>query len=250
MRLPSRKPLRDFTGGSLFFTIRPIEQDLNIAMEYSRPVPDSAGFFINLNSTAMKTRTLIDSRLVTLLHEARNGRTISERTLDDAYACFCTTVSRLGGKPCSSGVIRLFERARIELFDLDKYLEHDPSPVAASCCQRARAVVESELKLIGQRLRYPELDRERHAVPRSPLYLNDGTTVSDIVELIAPAHKLGLFRTETGRADLKTILAGFEWLLNVDLTHYAGLRCGIFKRQELTPLLDRMREVWIDASQK
>lgn len=219
-------------------------------MEYSRPVPDSAGFFINLNSTAMKTRTLIDSRLVTLLHEARNGRTISERTLDDAYACFCTTVSRLGGKPCSSGVIRLFERARIELFDLDKYLEHDPSPVAASCCQRARAVVESELKLIGQRLRYPELDRERHAVPRSPLYLNDGTTVSDIVELIAPAHKLGLFRTETGRADLKTILAGFEWLLNVDLTHYAGLRCGIFKRQELTPLLDRMREVWIDASQK
>jgi len=219
-------------------------------MEYSRPVPDSAGFFINLNSTAMKTRTLIDSRLVTLLHEARNGRTISERTLDDAYVCFCTTVSRLGGKPCSSGVIRLFERARIELFDLDRYMEHGPSPAAASCCQRARAVVESELKLIGQRLRYPELDRERHAVPRSPLYLNDGTTVSDIVELIAPAHKLGLFRTETGRADLKTILAGFEWLLNVDLTHYAGLRCGIFKRQELTPLLDRMREVWIDASQK
>ena len=32
--------------------------------------------------------------------------------------------------------------------------------------------------------------------------------------------------------------------------HYAGLRCGIFKRQDLTPLLDRMREVWIDASQK
>ena len=144
----------------------------------------------------------------------------------------------------------MFERARIELFDLDRNMEHGPSPVAVSCCHKARAVVEAELKLIGQRLRYPELDCERHAVPRSPLYLNDSTTVSDIVELIAPAHKLGLFRTETGRADLKTILAGFEWLLNVDLTHYAGLRCGIFKRQELTPLLDRMREVWIDASQK
>lgn len=219
-------------------------------MEYSRPVPDGTGFFINLNSTTMKTCTLIDSRLVTLLHEARKGQTVSDRTLDDAYACFCTTVSRLGGKPCSSGVIRLFERARIELSDLGKYLEHDPSPVAASCCQRARAVVESELKLIGQRLRYPELDRERLAVPRSPLYLNVDTTVSDIVEFIAPVHKLDLFRTETGRADLKTIISGFEWLLNIDLRNYAGLRCGIFKRQELTPLLDRMRGVWIDASQK
>lgn len=219
-------------------------------MEYSRPVPDGAGFFINLNSTAMRTRTLIDSRLVTLLHEARKGQTVSDRTLDDAYACFCTTVSRLGGKPCSSGVIRLFERARIELFDLDRYMEHGLSPAAASCCHRARAVVESELKLIGQRLRYPELDRERLAVPRSPLYLNGDTTVSDIVEFIAPVHKLGLFRTETGSADLKTIISGFEWLLNIDLRNYAGLRCGIFKRQELTPLLDRMRGVWIDASQK
>lgn len=219
-------------------------------MEYSRPVPDGTGFFINLNSTAMKTRTLIDSRLVALLHEARKGQTVSDRTLDDAYACFCTTVSRLGGKPCSSGVIRLFERARIELFDLDRYMEHGLSPAAASCCHRARAVVESELKLIGQRLRYPELDRERLAVPRSPLYLNGDTTVSDIVELIAPAHKLGLFRTETGSADLKTIISGFEWLLNIDLRNYAGLRCGVFKRQELTPLLDRMRGVWIDASQK
>ena len=198
----------------------------------------------------MKTRTLIDSRLVALLHEARKGQTVSDRTLDDAYACFCTTVSRLGGEPCSSGVIRLFERARIELFDLDRYMEHGPSPAAASCCRRARAVVESELKLVGQRLRYPELDRERLAVPRSPLYLNGDTTVSDIVEFIAPVHKLGLFRTETGSADLKTIISGFEWLLNIDLRNYAGLRCGIFKRRELTPLLDRMRGVWIDASQK
>ena len=220
-------------------------------MEYSCPAPNSAGFFINLNYTAMKTRTLIDSRLVTLLYEARNGRTISERTLDDAYACFCATVSRLGGIPCSSGLIRTLERTRIELSDLDRHLEHGPSSAAAaSFCRRARAVVESELKLIGLRLGYPQLDREQLTVPRSPLYLNGDTTVSDIVELIAPAHKLGLFRTETGKADLKTIIAGFEWLLNIDLTHYAGLRCGIFKRQELTPLLDRMRTVWIEASQK
>ena len=198
----------------------------------------------------MKTRTLIDSKLVALLHEARNGQTISDRTLEDAYACFCTTVGRLGGKPCSSGMVRLFERTRIELSDLDRHMEHGPSPAVVSCCHKARAVVEAELRLIGQRLRYPELDRERLAVPRSPLYLNGDTTASDIVEFIAPVHKLGLFRTETGRADLKTIIAGFEWLLNIDLRNYAGLRCGIFKRQDLTPLLDRMRGVWIEASQK
>lgn len=199
----------------------------------------------------MKTRTLIDSRLVTLLYEARSGRTVCERTLDDAYARFCTTVNRLGEKPCSSGAIRLFERTRIELSDLSRFLEHSPLPgAAASCCYKARAIVESELRLISQRLRYPELDRERPSVPRSPLYLNEKTTASDIVELIAPTYKLGLLRTETGKADLQTIINGFEWLLNIDLTHYAGLRCAIFKRQDLTPLLDRMRDAWIEASQK
>ncbi|WP_462295508.1 hypothetical protein [Alistipes ihumii] len=70
------------------------------------------------------------------------------------------------------------------------------------------------------------------------------------MELIAPTYKLGLLRTETGKADLQTIINAFEWLLNIDLTHYAGLRCAIFKRQDLTPLLDRMRDAWIEASQK
>lgn len=199
----------------------------------------------------MKTRTLLDSGLVALLNEVLNGRTVSERMLDDAYTCFCTTVNRLGNKPCTSGTIRLLERTRIELSDLGRQLGHGPSyDAVVSCCFRAGAVLESELKLIDLRLKYPELDRKRLAVPRSPLFLNENVTVSDLVELIAPAHKLGLFRTETGKADLKTILVGFEWLLNVDLTHYAGLRCAIFKRQELTPLLDRMRDVWIEASRK
>lgn len=171
--------------------------------------------------------------------------------LDDAYACFCKTVNRLADKPCTSGTIRLLERARIELSDLGRQLGHGPSyDGVASCCLRAGAVLESELKLIDLRLKYPGLDCERLVVPRSPLFLNEDVTVSDLVELIAPAHKLGLFRTETGKADLKTILGGFEWLLNVDLTHYAGLRCAIFRRQDLTPLLDKMKDTWIEASRK
>ena len=200
----------------------------------------------------MKTRTLIESRLVTLLYEARSGRTISDRTWTDAYADFCTTVSGLCKKPCSSEVIRQLERTRVELSDLDRRLGRGPfsDATAASYYRKALAVVESELKLVALRLKYPELDRGQCTVPRSPLFLNEDVTVSDLVELIAPFHKLNLFRTETGKADLKTILAGFEWLLNVDLTHYAGLRCAIFKRQDLTPLLDRMREAWIEASQK
>lgn len=199
----------------------------------------------------MKTRTLIGSKLVALLYEARNGRMISDHTWNDTYVRFCSMVTRLTNKPCSSEMIRLLERTRIELSDLSQCLEHNSaSDAAVSYCHKARAVVESELRLIDLRLKYPDLDSEQSAVPRSPLYLNKDTTVSDIVELIAPIHKLNLLRTDTGRAKLQTIISGFEWLLNIDLTNYAGLRCAIFKRQDLTSLLDKLRNVWIEASQK
>lgn len=189
----------------------------------------------------------MNSKLVALLGEARNGRMIPGHTWNGAYVRFCSMVTKLGNKPCSSDVIRLLERTRIELFQLGQYLEQN---TAAFYCHKARAVVEAELKLIDLRLKHPELNQEQPAVPPSPLYLNENATVSDIIELIAPIHKLNILRTETGKADLKTIIAGFEWLLNIDLTHYAGLRCAIFKRQDLTPLLDKMRNVWIEASQK
>lgn len=196
----------------------------------------------------MKTRTLLDSALVTLLREAKNRQTIPDDSWDKAYIRFCTTVNTLGKRPCTSGTIRLFERMRIELLCLEEYLKHDTT--ALSFCRKARAIIESELKLINLRLKHPELDREGVTAPRSPLYLSDEASVSDIVELIAPIFELNLCRTEAGRAPLKTIIAQFESMLNIEMPNYPVLRCAILKRQHLTPLLDRMREVWIKTSQK
>lgn len=200
----------------------------------------------------MKTRTLLDSALVTLLREAKNGRTIPEDSWDKAFIRFYTTVNTLGKRPCTSGTIRLFERVRIELLCLEESLKRPASAdtPAFSLCRKARAIVESELRLIDLRLKHPELDREGVTAPRSPLYLSDEANVSDIVELIAPIFELKLCRTESGRAPLKTIIAQFESMLNIKMPNYPVLRCAILKRQHLTPLLDRMREVWVEASQK
>ncbi|MCD8274416.1 MAG: hypothetical protein LUC96_05440 [Alistipes sp.] len=136
---------------------------------------------------------LNQERLLSLLMEAarnRNGQ-IPASTWQNAYDEFCSHTARLVDTECSPNVIRTINHARIEIDMLHNHVfAHDPQcEIANIYCLKTLEVLNKEMEIIMLKIEHPKFAAASKMSPPSPLYLNDGYHLTDLVEIITPLYE-------------------------------------------------------------
>lgn len=198
---------------------------------------DKNQFIITLN-------TLLNRRL-----------TDSERTaFRAAYEEFIDLLHGLTAQSCKSPLDLLHELARLQsrLMRLQGRIVEKESPQAL-LLKSALLLVNFEIRLIFTRLRYPSIaDPISVEVPKSPLFLSEQFTPTDIMELITALHLSGAIRRIDGtRVDLMTLVDVLSGTFNVRINNPEQCRNTLINRKlRLTHFLDILRNNLIAYSQR
>lgn len=120
---------------------------------------------------------------------------------------------------------------------------------AATVCEKALGMIRCEEEILRLEVDCPGR-RSSGISSISPLFLADWVTASDLVEIVTPLFEIGFFKTEAGKAPLKTIIRQVEHMVNARIPNFHILRNAVLRRKKLTPFIDRLRQTWIDISQR
>jgi len=147
------------------------------------------------------------SRFIVLLETSLNRRLVSpeQKTLDAAYEDYIDMLHSLISQSCKSPLDLLHELACLQsrLMQLQERLAEKESP-QASLLKSALLLTNFEIRLVFTRLRYPSIaDPVSVEVPKSPLFLSEQFTPTDIMELATALQLSGAIRRIDGtRVDL------------------------------------------------
>ena len=148
----------------------------------------------------------------------------------------------------------LHELARLQsrLMRLQERIVEKESP-QASLLKSALLLTNFEIRLIFTRLRYPSIaDPVSVEIPKSPLFLSEQFTPTDIMELATALQLSGAIRRIDGtRVDLATLVDVLSGTFNVRINNPEQCRHTLINRKlRLTHFLDILRNNLIAYSQR
>ena len=148
----------------------------------------------------------------------------------------------------------LHELARLQsrLMRLQERIVEKESP-QASLLKSALLLTNFEIRLIFTRLRYPSIaDPVSVEIPKSPLFLSEQFTPTDIMELATALQLSGAIRRIDGtRIDLATLVDVLSGTFNVRINNPEQCRHAVVNRKlRLTRFLDFLRNNLIAYSQR
>ena len=188
--------------------------------------------------------------------------TLLNRRLSDAectafhasYEEFIDLLHSLTAQSCRSPPDLLHELARLQssLMRLQERIIEKESP-QASLLKSALLLTNFEIRLIFTRLRYPSIaDPVSVEIPKSPLFLSEQFTPTDIMELATALQLSGAIRRIDGtRVDLATLVDVLSGTFNVRINNPEQCRHTLINRKlRLTHFLDILRNNLIAYSQR
>ncbi len=171
-----------------------------------------------------------------------------------AYEEFIGLLHGLTAQSCKSPLDLLHELARLQscLMRLQERIVEKESP-QASLLKSTIQLTNFEIRLIFTRLRYPSIAEPVSVeVPKSPLFLSEQFTPTDIMELATALHLSGAIRRIDGtRVDLTTLVDVLSGTFNVRINNPEQCRHTLVNRKlRLTHFLDILRNSLIAYSQR
>ena len=168
--------------------------------------------------------------------------TLLNRRLSDAectafhasYEEFIDLLHSLTAQSCRSPLDLLHELARLQssLMRLQERIIEKESP-QASLLKSALLLTNFEIRLIFTRLRYPSIaDPVSVEIPKSPLFLSEQFTPTDIMELATALQLSGAIRRIDGtRVDLATLVDVLSGTFNVRINNPEQCRHTLINRK-------------------
>ena len=205
---------------------------------------------------AQTTSELEESLLIRLLTTSPDRRlTDSERkAFDAAHEDYIDALQALSQDLRKSPleILHRLIRADARLCRLKNCI-CDKHSLQASLLKSAIQLTNFEIRLIFTRLRYPSIaDPVSAEVPKSPLFLSEQFTPTDIMELATALQLSGAIRRIDGtRIDLATLVDVLSGTFNVRINNPIQCRRGVINRKlRLTRVLDLLRNSLIEESQR
>jgi len=196
------------------------------------------------------------SQFIVLLETSLNRRLLSpeQKTLDAAYEDYIDLLHGLTAQSCRSPLDLLHELARLQssLMRLQERIIEKESP-QASLLKSELLLTNFEIRLVFTRLRYPSIaDPVSVEIPKSPLFLSEQFTPTDIMELATALQLSGAIRRIDGtRVDLATLVDVLSGTFNVRINNPEQCRYAVVNRKlRLTRFLDFLRNNLIAYSQR
>ena len=187
---------------------------------------------------------------------ALNRRLLSpeQKTLDAAYEDYIDLLHGLTVQSCKSSLDLLHELARLQscLMRLQERIVEKESPQVL-LLKSALLLTNFEIRLVFTRVRYPSIAAPVSVeVPKSPLFLSEQFTPSDIMELATALQLSGAIRRIDGtRIDLATLVDVLSGTFNVRINNPEQCRHTLINRKlRLTHFLDILRNNLIAYSQR
>ena len=192
--------------------------------------------------------TLISSRLFGHFAETfREGKTITENKVTDAYGEFISQLSLLANG--EQAVIDKLRHLRILELELALYRDipgHRPEHVMEIYLTKTTSLVKMEIELLLFSVEHPEcqvssdIQKRRSGVPS--IHWNGSTT--SLMELIASLDYSGLITNDNGaRQSFAGLVAAFEEFFNITLPKPYDLRADLARRKKnLSVLLPKLKE--------
>lgn len=188
--------------------------------------------------------------------------TLLNRRLSDAectafhasYEEFIDLLHSLTAQSCRSPLDLLHELARLQssLMRLQERIIEKESP-QASLLKSELLLTNFEIRLVFTRVRYPSIAAPVSVeVPKSPLFLSEQFTPTDIMELATALQLSGAIRRIDGtRIDLATLVDVLSGTFNVRINNPEQCRHTLINRKlRLTHFLDILRNNLIAYSQR
>ncbi|MFR8566910.1 MAG: RteC domain-containing protein [Alistipes shahii] len=171
-----------------------------------------------------------------------------------AYEEFIDMLHSLISQSRKSPLDLLHELARLQsrLMRLQKRIVEKEFPQAL-LLKSALLLTNFEIRLVFTRLRYPSItDPVSVEFPKSPLFLSEQFTPTDIMELTTALHLSGAIRRVDGtRVDLTTLVDVLSRTFNVRINNPEQCRNTLINRKlRLTHFLDILRNNLIAYSQR
>jgi len=171
-----------------------------------------------------------------------------------SYEEFIDLLHGLMAQSCKSPLDLLHELARLQsrLMRLQVRIVEKESPQAL-LLKSALLLTNFEIRLVFTRLRYPSIAAPVSVeVPKSPLFLSEQFTPTDIMELTTALHLSGAIRRIDGtRVDLATLVDVLSRTFNVRINNPEQCRNTLINRKlRLTHFLDILRNNLIAYSQR
>ena len=171
-----------------------------------------------------------------------------------AYEEFIDMLHSLISQSRKSPLDLLHELARLQsrLMRLRERIVEQESP-QASLLKSAIQLTNFEIRLVFTRLRYPSIaDPVSVEIPKSPLFLSEQFTPTDIMELATALQLSGAIRRIDGtRVDLATLVDVLSGTFNVRINNPEQCRYAVVNRKlRLTRFLDFLRNNLIAYSQR
>lgn len=208
------------------------------------------------NIMAQTTSELEESLLIRLLTTSPDRRlTDSERkAFDAAHEDYIDALQALSQDLRKSPleILHRLIRADARLCRLKNCI-CDKHSLQASLLKSAIQLTNFEIRLIFTRLRYPSIaDPVSVEVPKSPLFLSEQFTPTDIMELATALQLSGAIRRIDGtRVDLATLVDVLSGTFNVRINNPEQCRYAVVNRKlRLTRFLDFLRNNLIAYSQR
>lgn len=205
---------------------------------------------------AQTTSELEESLLIRLLTTSPDRRlTDSERkAFDAAHEDYIDALQALSQDLRKSPleILHRLIRADARLCRLKNCI-CDKHSLQASLLKSAIQLTNFEIRLIFTRLRYPSIaDPVSAEVPKSPLFLSEQFTPTDIMELATALQLSGAIRRIDGtRIDLATLVDVLSGTFNVRINNQEQCRHAVVNRKlRLTRFLDFLRNNLIAYSQR
>ena len=196
------------------------------------------------------------SQFIVLLETSLNRRLLSpeQKTLDAAYEDYIDLLHGLTVQSCKSALDLLHELARLQscLMRLQERIVEKESPQVL-LLKSALLLTNFEIRLVFTRVRYPSIaDPVSVEVPKSPLFLSEQFTPTDIMELATALQLSGAIRRIDGtRIDLATLVDVLSGTFNVRINNPEQCRYAVVNRKlRLTRFLDFLRNNLIAYSQR
>lgn len=203
------------------------------------------------------TRSLEKNSFIRLVRLSLT-RPLSERELKEAEsACgrYVSNVQRLlePQRLSAADTLHALARSKMRLVRLrDGAVKIQPEllPLLAAAIE----MTEFEIQMVHLRITHPAImNTEKGAPqPKSPIYLAEGFTLTDLMEVATAMQGLGVGRLIDGSAvSVETFVEQIAWLFNVRVKNPDQARYAVVNRKlRLTRFLDRLRGYLIEESKK
>ena len=159
----------------------------------------------------------------------------------------------MGATMIPADTLHMMAKLRIKLIAI----QEEPVKVAPemeSLLRAAIALTNFEIKMVWLKVSHPAVMdcSKKVALPKSPIYLAEQFTPTDLMEIVTSMQGLGVGRCLDGsQASLDMFVESFSWMFNVRINNPNQCKHAILNRKlRLTRFLDLLRGYLIERSQQ